>query len=254
MGARAMIASSSCSSRVGARSVVSSSGAGSATEGGVLDRRLALHRPADPKRHRPSRCALHQRAQRLRRHGARGHAILGRHADGELFGQRAERGHELGRVTLRGGGSEPRAQVLDVDLRLGVHGEADLDRLRVDAEREEGVALVRAGVVDLRRDRATAIEEPIELVAGGLIAPQEDPLAVDALPVAQRRVLVRAVHVHRDAELAEARDHRAGPPECALLHLQPRARVGVRRRLLWRVGVEVTSGEVQCGMAHGVRL
>src|SRR5262249_55117518 len=83
------------------------------------------------------------------------------------------------------------------------------------------------------------------------VTPEEDPLAVDALFVAEREVLVGAVDIDRDAELGEAGDDASGPAEAALLDLQARPRGCVRRRLLGLVAGEGTSGEVQGRVAHG---
>ncbi|KYF51454.1 hypothetical protein BE04_01530 [Sorangium cellulosum] len=109
---------------------------------------------------------------------------------------------------------------------------------------------VGARIVDRIGDRPATIEQAIELVARDLIAPEEDPLAVGPVLVADRGMLVRAMHVDRDAELAQPGDDAARPGERALLHLESGARVGLRGRLFGGVRVEVTSGEVQGGMAH----
>src|SRR5262249_54958355 len=157
----------------------------------------------------------------------------GRDADGELFGQSAERARQRGSVVVTALG-QTGTQVLHVDASLGMDREADLDRGRVEAQCEESVPGKGAGIFDLRRDRATAAQEEVELAPGRLIAPEEDPLAVDALLVAERGVLVGPVHVHGDTQLREASDDDAGPGEGALLQLEAGPRVSVRRRLLRR--------------------
>ncbi len=118
----------------------------------VGERRVARDRPADPQRRLSARRALEHRDDRLRRRrSARGSLVVA-HADHELLREGAERARELGgqgrlrgrlvaarlligaAVGLRRRG-EPRAQVVDVHLRVRVHREADLDRLRVDPQR-----------------------------------------------------------------------------------------------------------------------
>jgi hypothetical protein len=63
-------------------------------------------------------------------------------------------------------------------------------------------------------------------------------------------VLVRGVHIDRDAALGEALRDGAPPRDGPLLHLEAGPGVGVRRGLLREVGVEVPSGQVQGGVAH----
>jgi hypothetical protein len=223
----------------------------------VLDGHVALDRPADAERDLTRRQALDERAQRVDRDGAGGDGVVRRGAcrwlaerHGELLRQRAQRGDELVRCAGRGF-VEARAEVVEVDLGLRVHREADPDRLGVDAQREERVAPERARVVDGLRDGSAAVEQALELLSRGRVTREEHPLRVDPLLVAERRVLVGAVEVDGDAEGAEAAHDRSRPAERALLHLQPRARERVGGGLLGRVGVEVARGEVERGVAHG---
>ncbi len=193
---------------------------------GVLDRRLARDRPADPERHLAVGGAAEHLGDRVRGGRAAGHAIAAGGAERELLRERVERAREL-RGERRGrrarrllGHREASPEVVDVHLRVRVDREAHLHLALRDAQREERVPREGARIVDRVGDRAAAVEEAIELVARRLIAPEEDPLAVGPVLVADRGVLVRAMDVDRDAELGEPGDDAARPGERALLHLE----------------------------------
>ena len=126
---------------------------------------------------------------------------------------------------------------------VGVKLQAHLDLLRIDAQREEDVLLVRRGIAQRLRERAPALEPAFEEGLRRHVAAEEDALALDATPVAQAGMLVRRRHVNHHVELREAHHDAARPREHPLLEREARPGEHVRGRALGEVGVEVGGRE-----------
>jgi hypothetical protein len=214
----------------------------------VRQRHGALHPPADAERLRIATSARQERAELARRGVDASKLGLDAgvsDAHRELLGQRA---HLVRQALRRALLAQDGGQVVEIDLRLWMQRHQHGHAAAIDAQPEHGVATVRRLGQRLLGERE--LGDAIELGRAGRLAHEVDPLAVDALAVAQRRRLVGGLQVGAQSQGRQARSGAARPGQRALLELPSRPTVRVGGRPLRKVGVEVESRELESCFRH----
>ena len=174
--------------------------------------------------------------------GRRGSGRSARDADGELIGERFERGRER-----QGATRSPRIvrRLLGVDPGLGGSRSYRLDSSASIRSARNAWCWCGAGSSSDAASGGFLADQLLDLGARGPVPPEEDSLAVHAASVPQARVVVGRGHLDLDADLGEAQNDPLRPRQHALLQLQPRAGVGVRRGPFRQVCVEVGAREAK---------